>query len=58
MKLKTKCFQMPLIIYASLSDDIRSVIRKRLMDCGHIQTVETLNKYMFKEHNGGGNEMF
>jgi len=48
-KLKTKCFQMPLIIYASLPDSIRRMIRERLIDCGHVRTVETLNKYMHME---------
>jgi len=52
MKLKTKCFQMPLLIYASLPDEVRQIIRNRLIDCGHIRTVETLNKYMFKEAEG------
>jgi len=58
MKLKTKCFQMPLIIYKSLPDDVRSIIRRRLIDCGHILTVEKLNKYVLSFPEGGGNEMF
>ena len=48
-KLKIKCFQMPLIIYASLPNEVRSVIIKRLMDCGHTRTVITLNKYVWKK---------
>jgi hypothetical protein len=48
-KLKTKCFQMPLIIYESLDENTRFIIRSRLMDCGHIRTVERLNRYMHRE---------
>ncbi len=49
MKLKTKCFQMPLIIYASLPSEVRKDILSRLIDCDHVATAERLVRYMHKE---------
>ena len=47
-KQKAKCFQMPIAIYASLPAAARQDIRDRLIACGYIRTVETLNKFMHK----------
>ncbi|MCL2206589.1 MAG: hypothetical protein FWB90_00650 [Fibromonadales bacterium] len=49
MKLKTKCFQMPLIIYKSLGEEVQKKILGRLIDYGHLKTAERLNRYIWKE---------
>jgi hypothetical protein len=48
-KLKTKCFQMPLIIDASLDESARHKILSRLIDCGFVRTAEQLNRHMWKK---------